>query len=131
MNNNTKNEEERRPVTFTLAELWLLHDFVRHECPEMERWRFPPADLELNEEIALAIEACVSDGLEEYTLDLTRHQLLVIDYLIRHDYKTGQLAKERDILHKVFQARREMAGLKTGNGRDLAYKEVSKHGAAN
>ncbi len=127
-------EIERRPLTFAVQELWLLHDFVRHEIPDMERWKYPPADPELNEEIALAIEACASNGMSEYTLDLTKHQLLVIDYLIRHDYKTAQMAKGRDVLLKVFKARREMAGLtvaSAGDANDKTYQEVKNNAAAN
>lgn len=91
----------------------------------MERWKFPPVDLELNEEIAWAIDACVSDNLTEFTLDLTKQQLLVIDYLIRHDYKNSMMAKGRDILLKVFRARRELAfGYEIG-GTDRSFKEAS------
>lgn len=101
---------ETRPVTFTLPELWLLHSFVRHEMPQQDLWRQPPADEALNEQIALAIDACETLGLNSYTLLLTQQQLLVIDYLIRYDYKTPEGARGKDILLKTFRARREMAG---------------------
>lgn len=108
---------ETRAVTFTLPELWLLHAFVRHEMPQQEQWQMPPADEELNEQIALAIEACENVGLDSYTLLLTRQQLLVIDYVIRYDYKTPEGARGKDILLKTFRARRELAlGLPLSEG---------------
>lgn len=91
----------------------------------MERWKFPPCDLELNEEIALAIDACVSDNLLEYTLDLTRQQLLAIDAVIRHDLKNSMMAKGRDILLKVFRARRELAFGYLIGGTDRSFEEVT------
>lgn len=99
---------ETRAITFTLPELWLLHAFIRHEMPQQEQWKMPPADEDLNEQIALAIEACESLGLDSYTLLLTRQQLLVIDYLVRSDFKTPEGARGKDILLKTFRARREM-----------------------
>ena len=102
-------EEPRRSIAFTLPELWLLHAFVRHEMPQQDLWRMPPADEELNEQIALAIEACENLGLANYPLHLTRHHLLTIDYLIRYDFKTPEGARGKDILLKTFRARRELA----------------------
>ena len=96
-------------VTFTLPELWLLHDVVRHDMPEADRWSFPPVSYELNKEIGRAIAACAQYKLAEYTLDLTEHQLLVIDYGIRRDFKTPEGAKGADILLKVFNAREQLA----------------------
>jgi len=99
---------ETQSITFTLPELWLLHAFVRHEMPQQEQWKLPPADEDLNEQIALAIESCERCDLSEYTLLLTRHQLLVVDFLVRYDFKTPEGARGKDILLKTFAARREL-----------------------
>jgi hypothetical protein len=118
---------ETRSVTFTLPELWLMHAFVRHEMGQQEQWKLPPADEDLNEQIALAIESCERFSLAEYTLLLTRHQLLVIDYLVRYDYKTPEGARGKDILLKTFSARRELSlGLPTSENpaSDKTYSDV-------
>ena len=118
---------ETRAVNFTLPELWLLHAFVRHEMPQQEQWKLPPADEDLNEQIAMAIESCESLGLSDYTLLLTRHQLLVIDYLVRYDFKTPEGARGKDILLKTFRARRELSlGLSISDnpGADTTYSEA-------
>jgi len=99
---------ETHPVTFTLPELWLLNSFVRHEIPQQETWKLPPADEMLNEQIMLAIDACETTPLPDYTLLLTRHQILVIDSLIRADFKTPEGARGKEILLKIFRARRDM-----------------------
>lgn len=117
--------ETKRPVTFTLAELWCLHDFIRHECSERDRWAFPPADLGLNEDIADAIYACETDGLSEYTLLLERGDILIIDFHIRRDTKTPEGASGKKILLKCFKARAEMGGLIESDETDHSYEEVS------
>lgn len=114
-------------MTFTLAELWLLHDLVRHEVPQRDQWKYPPADLALNDDIAAAIYACETDKLPEYTLDLERGDLLVIDYCLRRDVKTPEGANGKVMLLKTFRTRAELGGLKVGNGIDLTYKEVKHH----
>jgi hypothetical protein len=122
---------ERAPVTFTLGELWLLHDFIRHEAPDIKSWRYPPACEELNDEIAFAIESCESHGLEEYTLVLSRGDMLTIDYFIRRDQKTPEGASGKKVLLKVFRARKELAiHIPDHNGDDRTYMEV-KNASAN
>jgi hypothetical protein len=126
-----KSEMERRPVTFTVNELWLLHDFIRHEMPDARAWRYPPASEELNEEIIFALEACEDHGLTEYTLLLSRAEMLVIDYFIRRDHKTPEGASGKKLLLKVFRARRELSsGLPLHAGDDRTYREVTKHAGA-
>jgi hypothetical protein len=124
-------EAERVAVVFSLPELWLLHDFVRHEIPDAKSWRYPPASEELNEEITMAIESCETHGLSEYTLMLSRGDLMVIDYFVRRDHKTPEGASGKQVLLKVFRARKALASeIPDHDGDDLSYLEVSHHGAA-
>ena len=116
------------PVTLEVNELWLLHDFVRHEMADGRFWRFPPASEQLNEEIAMALDACESHALGEYTLLLSRGDLLAIDYFVRRDHKTPEGASGKRVLLKVFRARRQLtAGLPEHDGDDRTYREVVEH----
>lgn len=122
---------ERTPVTFTVGELWLLHDFVRHEMPDAQGWRYPPASEELNEELAFALEACEEHGLTEYTLLLSKPEMLAIDYFVRRDHKTPEGASGKKVLLKVFRARRQLVSeLPLHEGDDRTYREVTKHAGA-
>lgn len=124
-------EAERRPVTLTRDELWLLHDFVRHELPDSRQWRFPPASEELNEEIVLALDACEAHGLEEYTLLMSKGDMLVIDFFVRRDHRTPEGASGKQILLKIFRARSELSlEMPEHDGNDLTYREVTKDAAA-
>lgn len=124
-------EVERRPVTLTRDELWLLHDFVRHELPDSRQWRYPPASEDLNEEIVLALDACETHALDEYTLLLSRGDMLVIDFFVRRDHRTPEGASGKRLLLKIFRARAELSlELPDHVGNDLAYKEVNKDAAA-
>lgn len=124
-------EVERRPVTLTRDELWLLHDFVRHELPDSRQWRYPPASEDLNEEIVLALDACETHGLDEYTLLLSRGDMLVIDFFVRRDHRTPEGASGKQLLLKIFRARSELSlELPEHEGNDLTYKEVKKDAAA-
>lgn len=99
------------PVAFTADELWLLQKMVRHELPQQDTWKFPPASIELNDQIAEAIVACVDMEMREATLTLTRGDLLVIDYLVPNDAKSALgLMMGREILLKTFRARRVLDG---------------------
>lgn len=118
---------ETVPVTFTLTELWLLQTFIRHEMPQQEMWKFPPADIDLNEQIAFAIATCEDDSLASYTFLLNLHQLLCIDFHIRDEYKTITGARGKDILLKVFRARRNLSGelpVTNETTSDLTYKQA-------
>ena len=100
-------------MVFTLAELWLLNDFVRHDEEKDLRegaGRYPIVSTALNEEIALAINSCHEFNLVEYALILGYADVLLIDALIRRDYKTMEGAKGKDILLKVYKARASMSG---------------------
>ncbi|KKK82837.1 hypothetical protein LCGC14_2799400 [marine sediment metagenome] len=96
-------------VIFSLAELWCLTDFIRHEIENRENWSYPPASKELNTEIALAIASCDENKLDEYTLLLSEGDMLVIDYHIRAAHKTPEGAKGKDILLKLYRARMKLA----------------------
>lgn len=121
-------ESERAPVVFTLAELWLLNDFVRHELPDAKTWRFPPASEDLNEEIAMAIDTCESHGVQEYTLLLSRGDLLLIDFHVRRDHRTPEGASGKTLLLKTFRARKELATeFPEHDGDDKTYREVTHH----
>lgn len=118
---------ERKPVTFTRDELWLLHDFVRHELPDSRQWRFPPASEELNEEIIMALDACEAHELTEYTLLLSKGDMLVIDFFIRRDHRTPEGASGKQLLLKVFRARTELSSsLPEHDGHDFTYREVKR-----
>jgi len=130
-NNRAAAEVERKPVTFSRDELWLLHDFVRHELPESRQWHFPPASEELNEEIVLGLDACETHDLPEYTLLLSKGDMLVIDFFIRRDHRTPEGASGKNLLLKIFRARSELSsGLVERSGNDFAYREVKKDAAA-
>ncbi len=118
-------EAVRAPVEFTLAELWMLHDHVRHVAAESEKARWPIASKELNDQVALAILACEDGKLGAYTLLMTDRELMVIDHWIRRDMKIVDEggASGKDILLKLFRARRELAyGATAEGGEDLSYK---------
>ena len=115
---------EEYPISFSIAELWLLAATCRHEIDGQERWKFPPASKELTVEIALAINACVEGKLKEYTLLLSTGDLLVIDYNIRQGHKNMEGARGQDILLKVFHALSQLAlGYEVG-GTDQTYKDA-------
>lgn len=118
----------RAAVVFTVAELWLLNSFVRHEMQDQERWLYPPASRDLNQEIALAIAACGDCGLKEFALSLSRGDLLVLDYNIRQDMKTPEGASGHAILTKVFEAMRDVAygSPAAGKEKDRTYREAKE-----
>lgn len=118
----------RAAVSFTVAELWLLNSFVRHEMQDQEGWMFPPASRDLNQEIALAIVACGDCKLDGYTLSLSRGDLLVLDYNIRQDMKTPEGASGHAILMKVFEAMRDAAYdyPTASEGSDRTYREAKE-----
>jgi len=114
-----------RPITFTLPELWMLSDFIRADCSQLDTWRYPPASLYLNDEICDAITTCEKFKLLEYTLLLTKGDCIVIDHSIRRDYKNPDGAKGLDILRKIYKARYELREeMPTAEG-DVSFKEAS------
>ena len=114
-------------IEFTISELWLLNSFVRHDEDAINRKRWPVVSTELNEQITLAIIACEDSGLEEYTLLLTKGDLLLIDYHIRCDTKTPEGAKGKEILLKIYRARRGiLLGPLADDTEEESYKEAMK-----
>lgn len=99
--------ENTAPVVFSVDELWLIRNTCRHEMAQQDRWKFPPTDLDLNDQVAFALDACAESGFPEYTLLLTRHQCLVLDHNIPAEAKdsNGRLLGQ-PILLKSFKARR-------------------------
>ncbi len=113
------------PVEFTLEELWMLHDFIRHDPTAINKDKWPTVSTNLNEDIALAVVACDSGGMPAYTLTLTRGDMLLIDHHVRRDMKTPEGAKGKEILLKVFNARHDLAFGPTGDDKaELSYKEA-------
>ena len=99
------------PVAFSREELWLLRAYVRHEIPQQETWKFPPASIELNDQVAEAILLCEEHDIDEAVLLLTRGDCLVLDAVVPQDAKSVSGARiGQSILVKSFAARRELAG---------------------
>ncbi len=118
-------EASTQPVTFSVAELWLLHAFVRHEMAQQEQWKSPPVSLALNEQISDALLGCHRHHITESTLLITAHDCLVIDYLIRSDMKSPEGAAGIAILLKTFAARAALNGdLPDAVESDSAYGEA-------
>jgi len=96
-------------VVFTCEELWLLQSVIRHEAPQQEQWKYPPASLELNDQIAQALLLCEEHGLDEAALLLTMEDALVIDYCVPQSAKSPSgLPIGKNILMKSFAVRREI-----------------------
>jgi hypothetical protein len=96
-------------ATFTLPELWLLRSVIRHEQQGIEMWKFPPANKELNDQIARAILFCIDNGQQEAALELSAGDTYAIDYCVNQDAKdTAGGAMGKEILLKAFRARVEI-----------------------
>jgi hypothetical protein len=92
---------------FTVDELWLLQSVVRHELPQMEQWDFPPASVDLNDQIADALVLCDENGCGEAALVLSRGDCLLIDYCVPQGAKSvSGLPIGKQVLLKSFRARR-------------------------
>jgi hypothetical protein len=90
-----------------------------------------PACEELNEEVAFALDTCEVHNLADYTLMLSKGDMLTIDYFIRRDHKTPEGASGKKILLKIFRARKELAtDFPEHEGDDRTYTEVNQHAAA-
>jgi len=99
-------DAEATPVTFTKAELWLLQRFIRHEVPALETWHFPPAAMELNDQIADALLFCEDEQQEDATLQLSWGDCLAIDFCVPNDVKDVNGAPiGRKVLLKTYAAR--------------------------
>ena len=95
---------------FERAELWLLQGVIRHEMQGQEIWKFPPASLDLNDQIARALLFCDETGEGSAFLELTRGDTLCIDFCVPN---TAKDANGRPIgqavLMKSFRARAKIA----------------------
>ena len=117
--------QDNRPVAFTLAELWMLADVIRHDEDAICKKKWPTVSTQLNGEIALAILACEDSSLETYTLVLTKGDILVMDANVRRDMKTPEGAAGKAILLKLFKARYELIyGAIAEGGEDLTYRQA-------
>ncbi len=120
-----EDDERVEFVEFTLAELWMLHDLVRHDENAVSEYKWPTVSTGLNEQVALALVACEDGGLKSYMLALGAGGLLLLDYHVRRDMKTPEGANGAAVLLKTFRARRDMAyGPLAVDFDDLAYKAV-------
>lgn len=102
---------DRTPIIFTLQELWLLQGKVRHDTAHREQWTVPPANQELNTQVAMAILLCEENGVLDACLELSFEDCLLLDYVIPQEAKDSdghQLG--RPVLRKSFLARRRLLG---------------------
>jgi hypothetical protein len=101
--------EETVSVVFSLDELWLMQACIRHECPQAEQWKFPPASLGLNDSIAAAILLCEEQDQQEAALLVGRHDCLVIDFNVPANAKDANgKPVGKAVLLKSFQSRRQL-----------------------
>ncbi len=92
---------------FSLEELWLMQSVIRHEMPQIDQWKFAPANLELNDQIAQALVFCDENGVNEAALVLSRGDCLAIDYCVPQGAKSAAgVPIGKHILMKSFRARR-------------------------
>ncbi|MBA4181858.1 MAG: hypothetical protein C0506_14805 [Anaerolinea sp.] len=103
--------EQAASEVFTCEELWLLQSAVRHEVSQGEQWKFPPASLELNHQIAEALLLCDEYHLTEAAIVLDLADCLVIDYCVPQTAKSPSGAPiGKNVLLKSFRARRAIDG---------------------
>ena len=96
-------------AVFSVDELWLLQAAIRHEIPQGDQWRFPPASLALNDQVADALLRCEEQGLTEAALLLTRADCLAMDFGVQQGAKSAAgVAIGKSVLMKSFRARREL-----------------------
>jgi hypothetical protein len=68
--------------------------------------------------------------MDEYTLLLSKGDMLVIDFFVRRDHRTPEGASGKQILLKIFHARSELSlEMPQHDGDDLAYREVANDAA--
>lgn len=94
------------PMVVSVAELWLLQRCIRHEIQGQETWKFPPAGVELNDQIAAALLFCSEQNVGEAALQLSWGDLLAIDFVVPADAKdVNGRPIGRELLLKSFAAR--------------------------
>ncbi len=125
-------------VQFSLEELWYMRSRVRHVVPNEEQWRsWPPASLELNEEICNAIlvmeesieqaKGIGGEPIREYSLSLSKGDCLLLDFVIDQDAATGTGSRiGKSILLKVMKARRELAGGPVATVQEPAISDIDE-----
>ena len=97
-------------VQFERAELWLLQSVIRHEMQGQEMWKFPPASLDLNDQIAKALLFCDEPGEPSAFLELTRGDTLCIDFCVPNTAKDANGKPiGQNVLMKSFRARAKIA----------------------
>ncbi|MCC7366421.1 MAG: hypothetical protein IT303_18840 [Dehalococcoidia bacterium] len=96
-------------AVFTCEELWLLQGVIRHEVAQGEQWRYPPASLDLNDQIAESLLRCADLGIDEAALVLSLADALAIDYCVPQSAKSPSgVPIGKNILMKSFRVRREI-----------------------
>ncbi len=95
---------------FSADELWLLQSVIRHEIPQQETWRHPPASLDLNGKIAEALLFLAdAKSISEVALVLNLGDCLAIDYCAPQSAKSAAgVPLGKQILIKSYRARREI-----------------------
>lgn len=105
----TNQEPSTASQLFTIEELWLLQSVIRHELPQLDQWKFPPASIDLNDQIAETLLLCEENNLSEAALLLSRGDTLVIDYCVPQNAKSASgLPVGKNVLMKSFRARRAL-----------------------
>ncbi len=84
-----------------------MQSVIRHEMPQMDQWKFPPASLDLNDQVAQALVFCDENGMGEAALILSRGDCLTLDYCVPQGAKSAAgVPIGKHILMKSFRARR-------------------------
>jgi hypothetical protein len=84
---------------------------VRHEVAQGEQWRYAPASLDLNDQIAESLVRCEELDIDEAALILSMADVLVIDYCVPQSAKSASgVAIGKSILMKSFRVRKAIQG---------------------
>lgn len=95
-------------VIFTLDQLWLIRNYVRHEMQGQEQWRLPPANFPLNTKISAAILFCTDAAQSEAAVDLTLEDTYVLDFCVPDIKDANGQFLGRPILLTAYRARDEL-----------------------
>ncbi len=118
---------ESREVSFTAAEILLLNDLIKHEVPQMELWSWPPADIELSDQLLLAVEATAVSKAQDCILTLGRRDVVIINYHVSSTMREADgTAIGLHIICKVARTLRELTDqVVYTEVTDRTYKEVA------
>jgi len=123
-----------RPVAFSVDELWLLQSVIRHELAAAWAGSWPPANINLNDQIAEALVMCERFGVDSAILQLSRGDLYAIDYCVPAAAKDANGRPiGRIILLKSFEARQpEWGGEAYDEGEEAKLEKLEdwKHATA-